>query len=158
MFKDKLNEDIPLPRPDKMTLGQISAELSVRGLVTTGSRQELNARLEQDDLSKKFTAKFWHHHCLICIVWMHIKKVFSLLIIYFLEMCGLIFKLYHVYFYTYIIHYKILSSALCTISKIGCVNFQRVPTLAWGGYREVCRTYCTTEYRRTAWGSMCGPT
>ena len=65
MFKDKLNEDIPLPRPDKMTLGQISAELSVRGLVTTGSRQELNARLEQDDLSKKFTAKCGHHHCLI---------------------------------------------------------------------------------------------
>ena len=58
IFKDKLNEDVPLPRPDKMTLGQISAELSVRGLLTTGSRQELNARLEQDDLSKKFIAKY----------------------------------------------------------------------------------------------------
>ena len=44
----------------------------------------------------------------------------------------------------------VLSSSPQTISKVGFLNFQHVPTLAWGGYREVCGTYCTTEYRRTA--------
>lgn len=47
-----LNEDIPLPKPEKMTLGQITSELELRGLSITGSRSELNGRLTQDDLSK----------------------------------------------------------------------------------------------------------
>lgn len=51
-LKDKLNEDIPLPKPDTMTLGQIVAELKSRNLSMTGSRQELNERLKKDDLSK----------------------------------------------------------------------------------------------------------
>lgn len=46
-----LNEDVPLPKPEKMTLGQITSELELRGLSTTGSRSELNGRLTQDDLS-----------------------------------------------------------------------------------------------------------
>lgn len=52
LYKDMLNEDIPLPKPEKMTLGQITSELELRGLSTTGSRSELNGRLTQDDLSK----------------------------------------------------------------------------------------------------------
>lgn len=52
LYQDMLNEDIPLPKPEKMTLGQITSELELRGLSTTGSRSELNGRLTQDDLSK----------------------------------------------------------------------------------------------------------
>lgn len=52
LYKDMLNEDIPLPKPEKMTLGQITSELELRGLSTTGLRSELNGRLTQDDLSK----------------------------------------------------------------------------------------------------------
>lgn len=51
LYQDMLNEDIPLPKPEKMTLGQITSELELRGLSTTGSRSELNGRLTQDDLS-----------------------------------------------------------------------------------------------------------
>lgn len=52
LYQDMLNEDIPLPKPEKMTLGQITSELELRGLSTTGLRSELNGRLTQDDLSK----------------------------------------------------------------------------------------------------------
>lgn len=52
LYQDMLNEDIPLPKPEKMTLGQITSELELRGLSTAGSRSELNGRLTQDDLSK----------------------------------------------------------------------------------------------------------
>lgn len=52
LYQDMLNEDIPLPKPEKMTLGQIMSELELRGLSTTGLRSELNGRLTQDDLSK----------------------------------------------------------------------------------------------------------
>eukprot|EP00105_Crassostrea_gigas_P038494 XP_019922642.1 PREDICTED: uncharacterized protein LOC105327901 [Crassostrea gigas] len=51
LSKDMLNEDVPLPKPEKMTLGQITSELELRGLSTTGSRSELNGRLTQDDLT-----------------------------------------------------------------------------------------------------------
>lgn len=50
-----LNEDVPLPKPEKMTLGHITSELELRGLSTTGSRSELNRRLTQDDLSNFFS-------------------------------------------------------------------------------------------------------
>lgn len=52
LYQDMLNEHIPLPKPEKMTLGQITSELELRGLSTTGLRSELNGRLTQDDLSK----------------------------------------------------------------------------------------------------------
>lgn len=52
LYQDMLNEDIPLRKPEKMTLGQITSELELRGLSTTGLRSELNGRLTQDDLSK----------------------------------------------------------------------------------------------------------
>ncbi|XP_062579219.1 uncharacterized protein LOC134241150, partial [Saccostrea cucullata] len=51
MDKEKLNEDVPLPKPDKMTLGQITAELVQRSLSTRGSRSEQNERLTKDDLT-----------------------------------------------------------------------------------------------------------
>lgn len=58
-----LNEDVPLPKPEKMTLGQITSELELRGLSTTGSRSELNRRLTQDDLSN-----FFHYTCPLSVL------------------------------------------------------------------------------------------
>ncbi|XP_062593831.1 uncharacterized protein LOC134255325, partial [Saccostrea cucullata] len=45
------NADIQSPKPDKMTHGQIIAELERRRLSTDGSRSDLNERLSLDDLS-----------------------------------------------------------------------------------------------------------
>lgn len=52
-FQNILKENVISPKPDKMTLGQLKLELEIRGLSTTGSKEELIWRLTQDDLSKK---------------------------------------------------------------------------------------------------------
>lgn len=65
LYQDMLNEDIPLPKPEKMTLGQITSELELRGLSTTGLRSELNGRLTQDDLSKAIDYIRVHVFCQI---------------------------------------------------------------------------------------------
>lgn len=52
-FQNILKENVISPKPDMMTLGQLKLELEIRGLSTTGSKEELIWRLTQDDLSKK---------------------------------------------------------------------------------------------------------
>lgn len=46
-----LIKDSAMPKPDTLTLGQITSGLELRGLSTIGTRSELNERLTQDDLS-----------------------------------------------------------------------------------------------------------
>lgn len=52
-----LNKDTAVPKPDTLTLGQITSELELRGLSTIGTRSELNERLTQDDLSTNLHLK-----------------------------------------------------------------------------------------------------
>ncbi|KAK3609654.1 hypothetical protein CHS0354_035938 [Potamilus streckersoni] len=53
LFEDLLSGTPPCPRPENMTLQVLNSTLEERGLLTTGTRKELEAALRRDDLDCK---------------------------------------------------------------------------------------------------------
>lgn len=64
LFQSMIYETGPCPRPEILTEGQIKSTLEERNLSSNGTRNELNARLKQDNYGN-----WGHESCKVLSVW-----------------------------------------------------------------------------------------